>query len=197
MDQALLTEAMQKDREPLFPIFSRNDYAELHVNALSEWGTLLDTIENDFLAHGQQFINGSELGVADIHAMWMVKWSLQTLAVGQDPAFSKEKWPKVWRWIESLPKHDEEGEAENIEAGKAKEVLFGSEYIAMEVEVEPKPLLGMKRSDHAEIEASDAAPGTYPQKGRLVGLNVREAVIELDNGLRLHFPRQGYVLKKV
>lgn len=140
---------------------------------------------------------GDEVGVADIHAMWMVKWSLQTLAVGQDPAFSKEAWPRVWRWIEGLPAHDEKGEAEQIEPDKAKEVLLGSDYIAKELVVDPKDPLGLESGASVEVEASDAAPGTYPQKGKLVGLTVREAVVELDNGLRLHFPRQGYVVKKV
>ena len=196
VDEALLTEPMQKDREALFPVFTRRDYGQLHQNALSEWRSLFDTIENDFLAHGQHFIGGAEPGVADIHAMWMVKWSLQTLTIGQDPAFSKEKWPKVWRWIEGLSKHDEKGEPEKIEAGKAKEVVFASEYIAKEVTVDTNDPLGMKSGEVVAVEASDAAPGTYPQKGSLVGLNVREAVVELENGLRLHFPRQGYIVKR-
>jgi hypothetical protein len=33
------------------------------------------------------------------------------------------------------------------------------------------------------------------QHGLLVGLDRREVVVELDNGLRLHFPRIGTVVK--
>lgn len=38
--------------------------------------------------------------------------------------------------------------------------------------------------------------GTFPQKGKLVGLNKDEVVLELDNGIRLHFPRTGYRVYK-
>ena len=42
-----------------------------------------------------------------------------------------------------------------------------------------------------------AKAGNRIQLGKLIGLSKREIVIELDNGIRLHFPRIGYVVKLV
>lgn len=42
---------------------------------------------------------------------------------------------------------------------------------------------------------ADATPGCYPQKGGLVGLNTGKTVLQLVNGLRLHFTRDGYVIQ--
>jgi len=42
----------------------------------------------------------------------------------------------------------------------------------------------------------DAKPYNRNQLGKLVGLGRREIVIELTNGIRMHFPRMGYVVRK-
>jgi hypothetical protein len=42
----------------------------------------------------------------------------------------------------------------------------------------------------------DAKPGTYPQLGKLIGMNRMKTVIQLDNGLRLHFPKGGYNVQR-
>lgn len=44
---------------------------------------------------------------------------------------------------------------------------------------------------------SSAKAGNRKQLGKLVGLSRREIVLELENGIRLHFPRIGYVVKSV
>ena len=41
-----------------------------------------------------------------------------------------------------------------------------------------------------------SAPGSHPQAGKLVGTTTKEVVLGLDNGIRLHFPREGYTVKK-
>lgn len=40
------------------------------------------------------------------------------------------------------------------------------------------------------------APGSHPQVGKLLGTSSNEVVIELENGIRVHFPREGYLVKK-
>lgn len=39
------------------------------------------------------------------------------------------------------------------------------------------------------------APGAHPQLGKLVSANIHEFVIELQNGIRVHFPRTGFFVK--
>ena len=45
------------------------------------------------------------------------------------------------------------------------------------------------------INAS-AKPNHTPQHGKLVGLTRKEVCVELENGLREHFPRIGTIVKK-
>lgn len=39
-------------------------------------------------------------------------------------------------------------------------------------------------------------PGSHPQAGKLLGTTLKTVTLGLDNGIRLHFPREGYVVKK-
>lgn len=85
----------------------------------------------------------------------------------------------------------------HISPEEAKEQLLKSNYALPDVCVDSEDTLGLKAGDWIAIEASDAKPGTYPQHGKLVGLNKNKTVIELENGLRLHFPKVGYFVQKV
>ena len=40
-----------------------------------------------------------------------------------------------------------------------------------------------------------ALPHENPQLGALVGSSVEELVLELENGVRLHYPRLGYLVR--
>ena len=69
----------------------------------------MDWLEHTVLANGQ-FIGGSKLSVADIHAIWGLRWGLNAmdsnppgLGAQKEPGLGKDSFPKVWRLIESLP----------------------------------------------------------------------------------------------
>lgn len=72
-----------------------------------------------------------------------------------------------------------------------------SSYSAPEAGVDESDPLGLKAGDTVKVDPNDAELDSHPQHGKLVGLNWKETVIELDNGLRLHFPKVGYVVRKV
>lgn len=60
---------------------------------------MLTTAETEFLTDEGPFIGGkSDCGLADIHAIWIVKWLLQTLEIAQEPGFGKKDLPRVYRW---------------------------------------------------------------------------------------------------
>lgn len=42
-----------------------------------------------------------------------------------------------------------------------------------------------------------SAPGSHPQYGKLVGTSIDEVVIETDSGVRVHFPKIGYIVRKL
>lgn len=73
---------------------------------------------------------------------------------------------------------------------------MSSDYAMPSIGVDSSDTLELQAGDWIAIEPSDAKPGTYPQYGKLVGLSKTKTVIELQNGLRLHFPKVGYFVKR-
>ena len=65
------------------------------------------------------------------------------------------------------------------------------------MDVDPCDVLNLAAGTSVSIESMDAMPGSDAQNGKLVGLSGVEIVIELENCLRLHFPRQGYFVREV
>ncbi|KIY03549.1 uncharacterized protein Z520_00240 [Fonsecaea multimorphosa CBS 102226] len=186
-----------KDREELFSVFNRPDYEELRPSALAEFRQMLDDVENDFLANGP-WIGGDKCSIADIHASWMIKMVLQTMDIQTEPGFSAEDFPKVHAWINGLPLHTAENDADKISAEDAKERILSSGYAAEDIGIDPADPNGLQAGTHVSVGTTDdAKPGGRPQEGKLVGLSRREIVVELPNGLRMHFPRLGFVLKRV
>lgn len=98
--------------------------------------------------------------------------------------------------IESLPPSDSEKDDMKVSEEEASKQLFGSSYAMPDIGVDSSDVLGLQAGEPVSIEATDAKPGTYPQYGKLVGLNKNKFVIELENGLRMHFPKVGSFIKK-
>jgi hypothetical protein len=97
----------------------------------------------------------------------------------------------------SFPKHAEaEKQATKLTPEAATKQLLSSSYALPDIGVDSNDTLKIQAGDWIAIEASDAKPGTHPQFGKLVGLNKTKTVIELKNGLRLHFPKVGYFVRK-
>ena len=159
---------------------------------------MLQAAEHEFLTDGGPFIGGSkECTMADIHAIWIIKWLFQTLSLGKEPGFGKEDLPRVYRWIEALPL---QAEAETkdmfLSVEDAHKSILSSDYGMPDIGVDEADPLELKAGEMVGVEANDAKPGTYPQVGKLVGLNSVKSVIELRNGLRVHFPKVGYVINR-
>jgi hypothetical protein len=96
---SLNNDQLQNDRKDLFPLFGRKDYARLQTNAASELRSLMTTVENEFLTEGGPWIGGGDYcGLADIHAMWMIKWALKTLSLEKQAGLGREDFPKVYKW---------------------------------------------------------------------------------------------------
>jgi hypothetical protein len=76
LDPDFLSEELAKDRADLFPVFARKDFGQLQNSARSEFRAFLEGAEGGFLKDGEgPFVGGEkEPGMADVHAVWMVKW---------------------------------------------------------------------------------------------------------------------------
>jgi glutathione S-transferase len=151
----LNSKQLQEDRMSLFKVFAAENYEELRPSALAEFRAVLDDVENEFLGDGRRFVGGERLSVSDLHAMWMIKWALQTIGVDKEPGFGKEDWPRVYAWIDGVKKHDEAGEAESVSHDDAKRVLLSSEHAAKEVVVDSKDPTGLKKGQRVSVGSSD------------------------------------------
>lgn len=56
--------------------------------------------------------------------------------------------------------------------------------------------MGLREGERVMIEPNDSELNVHAQYGRLMGLNSRETVIEIEKGVRLHFPKLGYLVRK-
>jgi len=97
----------------------------------------------------------------------------------------------------SMTVHDDEIQKDQFLAPEAatKQIL-ASEYAVSDIGVDPSDPLGFKGGEEVDVEMTDATPGYYPQAGRLIGLSSSRIVVQVENGLRIHFPRVGYVAKR-
>lgn len=90
----------------------------------------MDYLENRVLRDGP-YIGGDKLSVADIHAIWGVRWDLhgadsQPPGLGHqtESAVGRDKFPKVWKLIDSLPVTN----GKLIDVKDAEKKIFGSRY---------------------------------------------------------------------
>lgn len=99
MPASLVTPQLGADRKRLFPIFAREDFASLRGNGLGELRALFEQVETEFFNDQGPFVGGAwEVGMADLHSIWIIKWCLQTIGVDREPGFSRKEYPRVWRW---------------------------------------------------------------------------------------------------
>lgn len=182
-----------KDRGTVFPILKRPDLPQLRPSGIAEWRVILNTVENEFLtAKPGTFIDGDEISLADIHVAWVIRFVLIALGLGNEPGFSKGYYPRVYKWLESLP----EPRMTVVDNETVIQQVLGAGYSAEPVGVDEKDPTGLKAGDDVTVENLDTEPGAHLQHGKLFGLSPAEIVLELPTGVRLHFPRKGQVLKK-
>lgn len=151
----LNSKQLQQDRSSLFSVFGQENYEELRPSALAEFRRLMDIVENEFLGDGRKFVGGEELGVADLHAMWMMKWALQTMGVSDEEGLGKEDFPRVYQWIAGIPKHDEEGAPETLSHDEAKRRLLAAEYAVKEIDIDERDPTRLKAGQQVSVGNSD------------------------------------------
>ncbi|KAK4495763.1 hypothetical protein PRZ48_013031 [Zasmidium cellare] len=189
----LLTEGFVKDREAIFPFLTRPDLKTLRPSAVAQFRSRLHQVETEFLKGSSgPFIGGSEISLADVHIVWPLRWAIKNLGLGEKDGVGPKDFPKVYKLIESLP----EAKPEVLDASTVKDQILGSEYTAKgPTEVEKGDALGLEKGTSVNVESFDSTPGSFPQAGKLVGTTIDEVVIEIPNGIRLHFPRIGYIVR--
>ena len=188
-----LTQEFIKDRLTIFPALANPNYAELRPSGLGEMKAKFTIIENNFLGKSTgPFIAGEKFGLADLHAGWAVGWALKAIGLGQQPGFGEKDFPRIYKWVAGWPT----AQYTDLPEDKVVDAVKSAAYTASDIGVDEKDPLGIRAGVEVTVENSDTEPGAHPQHGKLVGVNGRETVLELEDGIRLHFPRVGYVVKE-
>ena len=97
-----MTPELAKDRAALFPVFAREDFGILQESARSELRAFLEGAESGFLCgsgDGPFVGGGSTAAMADVHAVWMVKWWLETIGLAETMRHGNQELPRTWRWL--------------------------------------------------------------------------------------------------
>jgi glutathione S-transferase len=191
---AVVTPEFKKDRATIFPALLRPDFDELRPSGLAAMRALYRVVEDEFLgASPGPFVGGAEkYALADVHVGWVVQWALRVIGLEKEAGFGREDLPRVYKWIERFP----QPRFEDVGQEDVWETVLNAEYSAEEIGVDEGDSLGIKKGTVVSVENVDTTPGAHPQNGKLVGLNGKEVVVELKNGIRLHFPRVGYLVKE-
>ena len=191
---AAVTPEFKKDRETIFPALNRPDFGDLRPSGLAAMRALYQTVEHEFLGGSPgPFIGGAEAyALADVHVGWVVQWALEKIGLSKEAGFGREDLPRVYAWIERFP----QPKFEDVAQEHVWDAVLGAGYSAAEVGFDEADPLGIKKGTVVSVENFDTTPGAHPQNGKLVGLDVKEVVVELKNGIRVHFPRVGYLVKE-
>jgi glutathione S-transferase len=165
----------------------------------------LGMLETTFLADGRNWVlGGEEPTVADIDAVWPFEWLIVDSGMTGSLAkehFGKEKYPKVYAWVERFMKRVEQKKSET-----AKPISLDGKNMAqwiLEASSSPEAVnfidsnpQNLERGEEVEIFPSD-----YGQMGKstgsLIGLTTNEVVIRNSKGLHLHFPLWNFSIKKI
>jgi hypothetical protein len=162
---------------------------------VAEFKSYLTVIEKKFLANGRKYLEGEKLSMADIHVLWAVQATLDSLAILELPDFSMSAFPNTQSWITRIPMP----QPKTVPSSEAFELIITSERRVAETEFDVNDALKLKKGDLVAVDMADdlGRSGRPPQVGRVVGLDPMQIILELENGIMVHFPRIGIVVKKV
>lgn len=144
----VLTDDFVKDRQTIFPILKRSDYKLLRPSGVAALKSRLEFLEKKVLSKFPH-VSGGKLGVADVHALWGLRWGLRDLGAQKEPGLGKEVFPKFWKLVESLP----ECKPETISGEEAGKMIKESELTAGDVSVAKDDPLGIEEGANVTIES--------------------------------------------
>ena len=119
--------------------------------------------------------------------------------------FSEAQFPKVFAWIERFQQAvaaaaKKAGKAPMIQGAEALSMIEEAGFAEREGEVDGSDATGLKKGEEIEVWPIDSGFNSK-DRGRLVGLNGREVVVEgkTKNGkmVRIHTPRHGFRVRRV
>ncbi|KAF2820091.1 hypothetical protein CC86DRAFT_374788 [Ophiobolus disseminans] len=166
---------------------------------------VFDLMETTFLADGRDWILGSkEPTVADIDAVWPLEWMTVDRHMKEclpEAHINDRKYPKVYAWVRRFMSVIEEKKKASAKPSALDGKAMMSRILSATSSLTDIGFAENESSDVKQGERVEIFPSDYGQMGKsvgtLVGLSTREAVIQNDKGLYLHFPRWNFAIRKV
>lgn len=138
-------------------------------------------------------------------AVWPFHWLTTLPGALPSNLISATQYPKVFAWI---ARFDAYTRAAAKKAGKPR-TIKGPEAVAIiekaglaeeSCGVDEMDPSGLRKGDEVEVWPTDSGVN-HRDRGRLVGLNGREIVVETRSGkvegVRVHAPRHGFRVRRV
>ena len=152
----VLTPEFVKDRATIFPLLTRSDLKTIRPSGLAQFQARLAEFEHQFLSSSTEdspYIGGAKrIGLADIHAIWPIRWALNDLGAKNDVGVGKDVYPKIWRLLEKLPETNIKPE-KTVTGNEAKDLILKSEYTAKELGVGKDDAFGLQSGTEVTVES--------------------------------------------
>lgn len=147
---------------------------------------------------GAGFVRGSQMSMADIHLLFLVQWVLAGHK-GSSPEVSPESHPDIYAWMkrcnEALPKQTKR--PARVTFASVRDQLTSSDSRAGQstgANGTVQDVLPFKVGMQVSVTPMDTGK-SHPQVGTLLALDAREVSVATAQGVHIHFPRIGYMVR--
>ncbi|KAL2043980.1 hypothetical protein N7G274_003500 [Stereocaulon virgatum] len=196
-----------KDREDYSGrSWSQQDVKNLQPEGITHVRDGFEFLEKWLLADGRQWILKTEKpSLADIEAIWPFHWVLSLKSL-PPTVVSKEKYPKVYAWIDrfnaaiasaksSAPK------PATLKGAEAVKHVMQADFAEPEGQVDVNDPLGLKKGQDVESWPVDSG-FKHHDRGRLVSITPQEVVLASQSKvggreIRIHHPRWNFRTRAV
>ena len=139
-------------------------------------------------------------------AVWPFHWLIGVKGALPPSLFSKEKFPKVYAWVDRFSKavstaKSAAPEPTTLKGAEAVKYIVQSEYHEPEEDVDASDPLGLKKGQDVESWPIDSG-SRHHDRGKLVSLTSKEVVLASQSKVggkevRIHHPRWNYRIRPV
>ncbi|KAI9660757.1 MAG: hypothetical protein M1831_003449 [Alyxoria varia] len=168
------------------------------AEALVHFRELFELLEKTLLADGREWILGTkEPGLADIEAVWPVAWVLGLKGALPESVVSRDKYPKVFDWVDRFLQSVEGArkrmpEPVKLKGKEAVEWIENARLTEDDAYVDPEDPTGLKMGQAVKVFPIDSG-SAHKDDGKLVKLTKEEValMVKSKNGreIRVHAPR--------
>ncbi|KAL8693766.1 MAG: hypothetical protein Q9218_001462 [Villophora microphyllina] len=197
-----------KDREDYMGrSWAKADIAKGRPEAITHMREFFGLAESTILADGRTWILNTERpSLADINAIWPFHWLVGMQGALPPSLLGKEKFPKVYAWIDRFNKaiKDAKTSAPKVTALKGAEAIqhiTQSEFAEPEGTVDAEDPLGLEKGQYVESWPIDSG-FSHRDSGQLVTLTRQEVVLKTQakighKDIHIHHPRTNFRIRTV